>query len=271
MLNLLEPTPDLDFTPFSKDLPNVRRLFKPDPGCLLCDVDLSGADAQVVAWEANDSDLKQAFRAGLDIHDHNGRSLWGPNYNRDLKPRKYTMRDELKRAVHGTNYGSGIKTMATTLGWSWPQVREFQAAWFRLHPGIKEWHRRVERDLQTRRQVRNPFGYRIVYFDRPDNLLPKGLAWGPQSTVAVVCGRAGTRLRRELPWAQLLLQVHDSLIFQLPFHRVSASSFESIRSTISIEIPYPDPLIIPWGLAVSTANWGDVKKTKWENVEEALK
>lgn len=268
-LDTLDPVSS--FTSFTKDLPNVRRLFKPDPGHLICDVDLSGADAQVVAWEAADDDLKHAFRAGLDIHDHNGRSLWGANYSRDAKPRKFTMRDELKRAVHGTNYGSGIKTMSTTLGWSWGQVREFQSAWFQLHPGIKDWHRRIERDLQTRRQVRNSFGYRITYFDRPDNLLPKGLAWVPQSTVAIVCGRAGNRLRRELPWAQLLLQVHDSLIFQLPFHRVTAGSFDLIRSTISIEVPYPDPLIIPWGLAVSKTSWGDVKKTKWENVEEVLK
>lgn len=273
MLDLIEPeveTFDPSILEFNESLPNVRKLFRPDPGYLLCDVDLSGADAQVVAWEANDADLKQAFRSGMDVHDHNGRSLWGSNYHRDAKPRKYTMRDELKRAVHGTNYGSGVKTMATTLGWTWPQVREFQGAWFNLHPGIKDWHRRVERDLQTTRQVRNKFGYRITYFDRPDNLLPKGLAWIPQSTVAIVCGRAGDRLRREVPWLSLLLQVHDSLIFQLPYHRVSQSSFETIRRHLEVAVPYPDPLTIPWGLACSTRNWGEVRKTKWDNVDGAL-
>ena len=261
---------DSGFLQFNEDPPNVRKLFLPDPGHLLCDVDLSGADAQVVAWESNDDDLKKAFRSGMDVHDHNGRALWGSNYHRDAKPRKFTMRDELKRAVHGTNYGSGVKTMATTLGWSWTQVREFQGAWFNLHPGIKDWHRRTERALQTTRQVRNQFGYRITYFDRPDNLLPKGLAWVPQSTVAIVCGRAGNRLRREIPWCQLLLQVHDSLIFQLPFHRVSPGNFDLIRSTITIPVPYPDPLTIPWGLACSTRNWGEVKKTKWDNVDGVL-
>jgi hypothetical protein len=48
-----------------KYLPNVRRLFKPDPGFTLIDIDLSGADAAVVAWEANDQELKDAFMSGM--------------------------------------------------------------------------------------------------------------------------------------------------------------------------------------------------------------
>lgn len=249
-----------------KPLPNVRKLFLPDPGHVICDVDLSGADAQVVAWEANDAELKQAFRSGLDIHDFNGRAIWKEAYNRDATPRKHTMRDELKRAVHGTNYASGVRTMARTLGWTEPFTRSFQTTWFGLHPGIREWHRRTERDLQTSRAVRNKFGYRIVYFDRPDNLLPKGLAWIPQSTVAVVCGRGAVRLSKEIPWATILLQVHDSIVFQVPFHRANSSSFDHLRKSLSVEVPYADPLCIPWGLAISASSWGEVTKTKWEEV-----
>lgn len=250
-----------------KPLPNVRKLFLPDPGHCICDVDLSGADAQVVAWEANDEDLKTAFKQGLDIHDHNGRSIWRDQYSRDAVPRKYTMRDELKRAVHGTNYASGVRTMSRTLGWTEPFTRSFQQQWFQLHPGIREWHRRVEGDLHRTRSVRNRFGYRIVYFDRPDNLLPKGLAWIPQSTVAVVCGRGAVRLSKEIPWATILLQVHDSIVFQCPYHRANPGSFAEIRRALNTEVPYgSDPLTIPWGLAMSRSSWGEVQKTKWEEV-----
>lgn len=250
----------------TKPLPNVRKLFLPDPGHIICDVDLSGADAQVVAWEANDAGLKQAFQTGMDIHDYNGRGIWGNVYDRDATPRKYTMRDELKRAVHGTNYAAGIRTLSRTLGWTEPFTRSFQQQWFQLHPGIREWHRRVERDLQTTRAVRNKFGFRIVYFDRPDNLLPKGLAWIPQSTVAVVCGRGAVRLSKEIPWATVLSQVHDSIIFQVPIRRCTIRDFADIRQSLAIEVPYGDPLTIPWGLAMSTKSWGEVVKTKWEEV-----
>ena len=249
-----------------KPLPNVRKLFLPDKGHLICDVDLSGADAQVVAWEANDADLKNAFRAGMDVHDHNGKSLWGDRYNRDKVARKYSMRDELKRAVHGTNYAAGVRTLSATLGWPQSEVRGFQDAWFKLHPGIKEWHRRTERDLQTRRSVANKFGYRIVYFDRPDNLLPKGLAWIPQSTVAGVCARGTVSLSKRIPWVNILLQVHDSIVFQAPFHRCNTGAFSEIREALRVPIPYDNTLEIPWGLAFSEKSWGDVAKTKWEEV-----
>ena len=54
--------------PLSIRLPNVRKLFITDPGYVMYEADLKGADAQVVAWEAEDDDLKAAFRAGVDIH-----------------------------------------------------------------------------------------------------------------------------------------------------------------------------------------------------------
>jgi len=257
----------------NRPLPNVRKLFLPDPGHIICDVDLQGADAQVVAWEADDQDLKAAFRAGIDIHNHNGKALFGDAYD-PKKPGKIkpTLRDELKSAVHGTNYGASARTLAITFGWTIREAESFQSRWFSLHPGIgggsaHSWHRRVERDLQLSRRISNRFGNRIIYFDRPDNLLPKGLAWIPQSTVAGVCGRASLALQRLCPWATILLQVHDSIIFQVPTHRFTQASFREVRSALEVPIPYPDPLIIPWGLAASAASWGEVRKMKWEELQ----
>jgi DNA polymerase I len=251
-----------------KPLPNIRKLFLPDKGQVICDVDLQGADAQVVAWEAADQDLKKAFADGIDIHNHNGRAMYGDLYD-PKKPGKIkpTVRDELKSGVHGTNYGASARTLAITFGWTIREAEAFQDRWFRLHPGIKEQHRRVEHDVQLTRTVYNKFGNRIIYFDRPANLLPKALAWIPQSTVAGITGRAGLALRHSFPWLTLLLQVHDSLIFQVPTHRFTKASFSEIQHALSIPVPYPDPLIIPWGLAASWSNWGEVRKYKWEELQ----
>lgn len=239
----------------------------PDKGHILVDCDLSGADAQVVAWEANEPELKRAFKQGLNVHNFNGERLWGTAYNPTLVRRKLTWRDECKRGVHGTNYLSGVRNLAHTLGWKLAEVDAFQAAWFKLNPGIRLWHQRVEHSIHTTRGVENKLGFRITYFDRPDNILPKAVAWIPQSTVAGVCSRGGIGIHENLPWLQLLLQVHDSVVFQLPYHRDNPSSYESIRRHLEIEIPYPnDPLVIPWGLATSKSNWAEVQKVKWEDV-----
>lgn len=247
-------------------LPNVRKLFVPDRGYIIVDVDLSGADAQVVAWDSGDEDLKTAFKKGMKIHIKNYEDMTGLKFNpavdKDtIAPGSiYAPYDEMKRSVHATNYVGSARTLAITLGWKVARAETFQQRWFRLHPDIKKWHRRIERELQTTRRVSNAFGYKITYFDRVEGILPQAVAWIPQSTIGIVCSKAGVRLLHEVPWAQPLLQVHDSLVFQMPYSRVEPSSLELIHRVLQVPVPYADPLTIPWGLAVSKKSWGDCKE-----------
>jgi DNA polymerase-1 len=250
-----------------RPLPNIRRAFLPDPKHLLFDVDLSGADAQVVAWEANEPALKRAFIEGVDIHNFNGKRIWGEAYEPKKVRRKLTWRDECKRAVHGSNYVGGVRALQSALGWRVAEVDSFRETWFRLNPGIKDWHGRVERLLRTTKTVHNAFGYRIIYFDRVDALLPEALAWIPQSTIAAVTARAADRMSRLCPWAPLLLQVHDSLVFQLPFSMDQSASYKAIRAALEVSIPFPnDPRIIPWGIKRSERSWGDLLATSWREL-----
>lgn len=248
--------------------PNVRRAFLPDRDHILFDVDLSGADAQVVAWEANEPELKRAFRAGVDIHNFNGRRIWGDTYDPRKIRRKLTWRDECKRGVHGANYVGGVRALQGALGWSMAEVEQFKSTWFRKNPNILRWHQRVDDEVRRFRTIRNAFGFRIVYFDRPDGLLPEALAWIAQGTVAIVTARAALRMSKVCPWAPLLLQVHDSLVFQLPFHKETPQAMAQIKAALEVEIPFPgDPRIIPWGIKRSERSWGDLTKRSWQDYQ----
>jgi len=235
-------------------LPNVRRLFIPDPGMMIADADLAGADAQVVAWDAGDEKLKTAFRAGLKIHAVNAKTLFGEKAGPDGRVEKYYFM--AKKGVHATNYGSSAKTVADALGISVGEAQRFQALWFAAHPEILAWHKRVERELQTTRQARNAFGFRRHYFDRIEGLLPEALAWIPQSSVAITINKGLLNIHRNLKQVQLLLQVHDSLVFQYP-KAEHPHILDEIKKQLSIVIPYPDPLIIPVNIKTSDKSWGD--------------
>lgn len=252
-------------------LPNIRKLFVPDKGYTILDVDLSGADAQVVAWEATDSDLKSAFRAGLNVHNHNGKTMWGESYSpKAIRPGAlYTMRDETKRAVHATNYGTSARTLAITLQWKIAEAERFKRQWFATHPGIRSWHQRIDHQLQTTKRIQNKFGYAITYFDRPDGLLPQALAWIPQSTVGIVCSRGACNVWRNLPYIQPLLQVHDSFVFQIPNHRFTEPNLLAIKRHLEIPVPYDDPLTIPWELSASAESWGHCEKLEWTGEAKA--
>lgn len=273
------------------DFPSMRRAFVCDSGYELAEFDLGGADAQVVAWEAKDEDLKAAFRAGLKLHIKNCRDLY-PEKTKDMTDDELKALDHAgglyhnaKRRVHGTNYGGQPKAFVAKLRTSLAEEEEFHERWFFLHPGIKEWHNRTNRQLNgfqcwrcdtltagarvcskcgaiTGRTVGNKFGYRIVYFDRPHELFTKALAWKPQSTVAINANKGALAIIDHCPWVELLLQVHDSLVCQWPIKY--SDRIPEIKTALhTVTVPYDDPLTIPWGLKLSRKSWGDAEVQKW--------
>jgi len=223
------------------ELPNIRKIFIPDEGYTFFDMDLDRADLYVVVWEADDIELKQALKQGVDIHELNAKTL---GISRPLA----------KSWVHGTNYGGGPRTMAQSCGITVKAAESMQRRWMDAHPGIKRWHERVQRQLATTRTVTNKFGYRRFYFDRIEGVLPEALAWVPQSTVACLINRIWVSIYRNLPQVSVLLQVHDSLAGQFPG---MADYLPALKGCAKVEIPYDEPLVIPVTIKVSDKSWGD--------------
>jgi DNA polymerase I-like protein with 3'-5' exonuclease and polymerase domains/uracil-DNA glycosylase len=228
------------------ELPNVRKLFIPDPGFAIFDADLAGADFQVVVEEADDDEFRCMLAEGVDIHIENAKLLG-------------VDRSMAKRWVHGTDYGGGARTMAISCGITVHTAEKLRARWFSAHPGIKRWHDRTEAQLHTKRFVENRFGYRRYYFDRIEGMLPEALAWVPQSTVACYINRIWSRIYHELPDVQVLIQVHDSLVGQAPIHLKDWAIARVSELAKSVSIPYDRPLIIPLNIASSTESWGACK------------
>lgn len=240
-------------------MPNMRSMFVPDPGKVICDVDLAGADAQVVAWEVDDSILKAAFRAKVKIHVVNAKDLFGGDAGPDGKREPYYT--YAKVGVHATNYGAAARTVARALGIIVHEAEKFQKRWFQIHPNIPKWHQRVESDVSRTRTIYNKFGFRKVFFDRIENVRNQALAWVPQSTVAINVNTSLIQLT-SLKQVELLIQVHDSLVFQIPLVGLT-ESLKEVNKKLQVTIPYDDPLIIDYGLAISEKSWGAVEKIEW--------
>lgn len=240
-------------------LPNVRKLLVPDPGYTMFDADLKGADAQVVAWEAEDEDLKAAFRAGVDIHVKNAEDLWGAEFTKLQGYAREKKRDENKISVHLTNYGGTARAIAMVHGWTIHEADKFQKRWFSLHPGIKtKFQKRVEESITRTKTITNIYGWRRIYFGRPHECYTEALAWKPQSTVAITTYIGGIQLIERFSQVELLIQDHDNWLFQIPNDKIPPVA--DIRKALSVTTPYDDPLTIPWELSCSTKSWGDCEK-----------
>lgn len=247
--------------------PNIREIFIPDIGHTWFDLDLERADLFTVCWEAEDELLKAAMRLGVDIHLLNAFSITGkepppleelvethPRYLDHRGPMKYT-REFAKVFCHGTDYLGQPVTMAKHTGRTVHEIDRAQKIWFGAHPGIERWHKRVIAQVEKYHFVENAFGYRWYIFDRVNEIMPDAVSWIPQSTTSIVINKIWHRIEKEVPEAEVLIQVHDSLPGQFPT-RLRESVLPKIRECGRIVVPYPDPMIIPVKISTSEKSWG---------------
>lgn len=242
------------------ELPNLRRLFIPDPGYVMIEADLERADAQIVAWEAGDEPLKQMFREGADIHTENAMAIFGCTKEGTRVGGSNSPRQKAKVGVHAVDYYCKAKTLAAELHITIHEAELFINRWFAAHPSIPQWHERTWQRLRIDRAVSNIFGFRIYYFDRIDrSLLSDALAWIASSTVSIIINKGLVNVHTNIKEAQLLLQIHDSLLLQT--HKDNTPAIYSrIHDQMLIPVPYPDPLTIPVKISASDKSWGDAEE-----------
>lgn len=252
-------TPATNADPFfvKPKLPPVRKMFVPDPGYAILDFDQDGAEARYVAWE-DAGMFKQAFIDGIKIHIDTMKNFFPDKYAID--PKFEPWYTKCKNMCYGSCFGGRAKGISIAASIQQSTVERFQPWFFQKYPGITDWHARTETKLLTTREIRNWFGYRIHYFDRPGGLLPTALAWQSQSSIAIVTQRAHELIEREFPQIEWLNQVHDSLIFQIKFSELPI--LDRVRRRLctaeQLAIPFPnDPLLIPWNCKISRKSWGD--------------
>jgi DNA polymerase-1 len=239
-------------------LPNVRKLYLPDPGNTFFDIDLSSADLRIVVWEADEPEYKAMLREGLDPYTEIAKEFYkDPSISKD-DPRRQTF----KAFAHGTHYLGTPEGLAGRLGLSVSDAKSTQEWYFGKFPRIKKRQEDLKAQVDKRGMVENIFGYRCYFFGRIEGTVyNQAAAWIPQSTVACLINRGYEAIDRTLPWCEILLQVHDSLAGQFPSHLGDWALKEIIKAA-EIPLPYSDPLIIPVGVKISKKSWGDCEKVK---------
>lgn len=261
--NLLNISKGDDDTDDDEDViaPAYRTVIVPPPGYGMFDCDLEKADVWAVAAESQDAYLFDKLRSG-NLHKENAKDLFGLRSVAEVTDHQYA---RAKKFVHLTNYGGKSRTCAIGCGMTVHESDMAQRKWFATHPGILKWHERYAELLKNGRTITNAFGYRCVYFDRVDGLLPEALAWTPQSTVAIVASLVHMNIDNMAKERgidiQVWLQMYDSVmgIYKLEQEEEAVAL---LWEATQVAVPYPEPMIIPMGLNRSTVSWGDCKSDK---------
>lgn len=236
------------------ELPNCKRLFIPDDGYVFFDIDYSGADARVVAFDSDCKFLISIFNDDkLDLYATIASEYYGRTITKKDKERQI-----FKAICHGTNYLGKAPTLAGKAGLLVHEVDKVQKFYFSACPEVKRWQLRHIANMEKFGFVENVFGARGYFLDRSDNMINnKAIAWVPQSTIGILVNKGLVNIdKKENPRnVQVLLQTHDSLSGQ--FLEIDKEAPNRIIGHMKIALQYNKPLIIPADIKTSKVSYGD--------------
>ncbi len=206
----------------------LRACFIADPGYKFGNIDLEQSDSRVcgaIQWNLfRDSRYLDLCESG-DLHTGVARICFNQlPWTDDLKGnrnianghfyRDFSFRDATKRLGHGTNYQGEPAKMAQATHIHIGDIIRFQRSYLPAFR-FEDWWKWVEQQIKIKGTLMTMLGRPRRFFGRPNDpeTIRKAIAYEPQSVTADTIDRGMLALWRE-DICQLLLQVHDSILFQ---------------------------------------------------------
>ena len=239
----------------------IREAFVAGPGMRLVSLDYSQIELRILAHVADIPALKEAFRAGVDIHAMTASQMFGvPVEGMDPMVRR-----RAKAINFGVIYGISGFGLARNLRIPRAEAQAFIDTYFERFPGIREYMDRTIAIAKANGFVQTLFGRKI----HTPEINSKGPTAGFARRAAInapIQGAAADVIRRamirmpdaiaDLP-ATMLLQVHDELLFEVEegaVDRLIATAKAVMEGAADPAVHLDVPLVVDAGQG---ANWAE--------------
>ncbi|MGV3488693.1 MAG: DNA polymerase I [Tuberibacillus sp.] len=226
----------------------IRKAFTPSqPGYIILSADYSQIELRVLAHIAEDENLIQAFKEGMDVHTKTASDVFG------VPPEEVTplMRRHAKAVNFGIVYGISDYGLSQSLNITRKEAGEFIEKYLNSFPGVSRYmtdivqqakrdgyvttllhRRRYLPDITSRQFNRRSFAERTAM-----NTPIQGTA---ADIIKLAMVNMAERLKEEGLRAKMLLQVHDELIFEAPEEEIDALKRivpEVMENAIQLSVP----------------------------------
>lgn len=236
----------------------IRQAVIPDDGCMFLSADYSQIELRLMAHFSQDPHMVEAFRSGQDIHAATAAKI----FNVPIEQVTKDQRRQAKTANFGIIYGISAFGLAQQLDCSRAEAKTLIDGYFAAFPGVIDY---IEHQKELARQQ----GYAITLFGRkrylPDILshnatvrsfAERNAVNSPiQGTAADIIKMAMVTIHRRLKAeglkAQMIMQVHDELNFNVPMDEVDKVR-EIVVSEMQNVVHLTVPLIADCGVGT---NW----------------
>ncbi|MDT8443247.1 MAG: DNA polymerase I [Desulfuromonadales bacterium] len=225
----------------------IREGFIPSDGCLLLSADYSQVELRILAHMADEPALKEAFARGEDIHRRTASEVLG------LFPELIS--DEQRRAAKAINFGViyGISAfgLARQLGIGRSEAQKFIDTYFERYPGIRTFMDSRITEAREKLYVTTMLGRRCAipeinskngavrgYAER--NAINYPVQGSAADIIKVAMVSITRRLAAEGLKARMLLQVHDELVFDVPWAELETVSLlvrEEMQGAVKLSVP----------------------------------
>ncbi|MHB9878923.1 DNA polymerase I [Pacificimonas sp. ICDLI1SI03] len=243
----------------------IRETFVAEDGKVLLAADYSQIELRLLACIADIPQLKQAFADGIDIHALTASEMFGVPVE-GMQP---LIRRQAKAINFGIIYGISAFGLARNLGIERSEAAAYIERYFERFPGIKAYMNETKLHAREKGYVETLFGRRThTPFIKSARQNERGFAERAainapiQGTAADIIRRAMVRIEPALAEAglesaQMLLQVHDELVFEVP-ERDAEAAGKIIAKTMETACAPVLELDVPLVVDVGTGTtWGE--------------
>ena len=246
----------------TEDGRKIRRAFIAAPGTKLVSADYSQIELRLLAEIAGIEQLRKAFRDGLDIHAMTASEMFGV----PIKGMPAEIRRRAKAINFGIIYGISAFGLANQLGISREEAGAYIKKYFERFPGIRDYIDASKEFARKNGYVTTLFGRKCHYPEiRASNASVRSFNERAavnarlQGSAADIIRRAMVRmddaLTKKKLSAQMLLQVHDELVFEVPEGEVEKTL--PVVTHVMVDAPMPAlSLSVPLHVEAKAAdNW----------------
>ncbi len=257
--------PNLQNIPIRTELGReVRRAFIAPEGHKLLAVDYSQIELRVMAHISEDNTLIAAFEAGQDIHRATAAAVYGVEPD-DVT---YEQRSFAKRVNFGLMYGMGSFRLARDSDLTLAEADAFIKTYFERLPGVERYIEGTKRFAQDKGYVETLIGRRRYFpslkqggsSQRVGGEIRAAINMPIQGTAADILKIAMIslydRLRESGLRSQMILQVHDEIVLEVPDEEVQATT-ELVVTTMQDAYRLRVPLVAN---AEVGQNWRDMEE-----------
>lgn len=245
----------------TEDGNRIREAFIANPGYSIVSADYSQIELRIIAHLSQDSNLKQAFLNGQDIHKVTAAEVLGKPIDEVTE----IERSHAKSTNYGLMYGMSFKGLAKQTGMDAADAKEYITNYFKKYPNIKEYMEKIKRYATKYGYVTSLTG-RKVYIK---GIKSTGLAYRQacraainapmQSGAADIIKSAMVEVYAYIKTLEpgavnLTLQEHDELVFEVKdtiLDEFCKKIKEIMTTSYTIDVPLEVDIAVgkSWGKA----------------------